>query len=119
MPKYDFDLACRALEHYAQKFEEFENDDMIKLGNSFLKQDLVDNSKKTRELVAKIKDVQTINTIHDNQKLIDVAFTVYLEDLEKSKESLMSSLQERKITEYSLNNINSEISTAKDYIPEK
>jgi len=118
MPKYDFDLACRALEHYAKKFEEFENDDIVKLGNSFLEKDLADNAKKTRDLVEKIKDQQSINTIHDNQNLINVAYSVYLMDLEKSKESLISTLKERKITEFSLNNINYEISTLKEYVKE-
>lgn len=118
MYNYDFDLTCRALNHYAKKFENFSQDEkeLFKLGNGFLEQDLKDNSAKITDLCQKIKNVKSMNMIHDNQKLVDVSFAVYLEDLKKGKESLMENLKAKKMTEYSLDNINEEISKVSDNI---
>jgi len=116
MVKLDYDIICRALEHYAKKFETFEddnNDDRVKktinLGNGFIKNDLKQNAEDTRKLAQTIKDVKSSNTIHDNKTLVNSALNVYLNDLKKSKDALMTELKENGIEKFTLTNICDEI----------
>jgi hypothetical protein len=114
-PDY-FELFSRALTHYAKIFEDLKKDEEIKLGNGFVVKDLDDNAKKALEVAEELMKLRTTDIITDNQKIIKSAMEAYLNDLNKSKDTLMKKLSENKISSYTLYNINNEIQKVDEYL---
>lgn len=119
MTKDYFELMTRALKHYAKTFEELKKDDEItKLGNSFIIKDLEDNAKKASEVADELLRIKINDTISDNQNMIKSAMESYLHDLNKSKKALRKKLSDRNMAIYSLRNINYEIQQVEEYLSE-
>ncbi len=103
--KADFELFCRALQHYSQRVKDLKDDEEIKNGNDIIKQDLEDNSKSALGVADLLIEYSSENITHDNVKLVKSALKLYKEDLLASGESLKKKIN----VEISLTNLNDEI----------
>ncbi|MDE1829274.1 MAG: hypothetical protein KGI25_03015 [Thaumarchaeota archaeon] len=110
-----FEFLGRVMFHYAKKFEDMKSDEEIKT-NNFIKKDLDDNAEKATELARQLLQIQTNNTITDNNAFIKSAVKVYLNDLKNSKDALIEKLKENQMSDYYLNNLNDEIKQAEGWL---
>ncbi|KAG2478958.1 MAG: Exonuclease SbcC [Nitrosopumilales archaeon] len=101
----DFELFCRALQHYSQRMTDLKEDEEIKNGNNILKQDLEDNSKLALEVADLLIDYHSNNVTSDHVELIKSALELYKDDLLVNSESLKKKLK----VEISLKNLDDEI----------
>lgn len=104
-PRKDFELFCRALQHYSKRLKDIEDDDDIQNGNSIIKQDLKENAKKALTVAELLTDYKSENVTRDHIEMIKASLNLYKQDLVESGENL-----KKKLAVYiSLRNLNNEV----------
>jgi len=103
--KEDFELFCRALEHFSKRLIGLKEDKEIKTVNGMLKKDLDENSKLALEVGELLKRYNSENVTHDHVEMVKSALKLYKDDLLTSGELLKNKLN----VGISLKNVDSEV----------